>query len=212
MVDKDAVIDGYDDVATTYIEDRSLDRPERQALSALLDRLSADSRVLDAGCGGGKPILQELTSHSQQALGLDFSTAQLELAASNAPDAGLLRGDMTQLPLADSSLDGVLAYHSLIHIPAEQHQTVIDEFARILRPGGTLLVSEGPGEWEGENPDWLDTGAEMQWYIAGADTTRTQLETAGFQIRTEYRTSETRSADEEEWIFFDATLEAGDRD
>jgi SAM-dependent methyltransferase len=122
MVDKDVVIDGYDDVASTYTEGRSLGDEERAALGSFLDSISADSRVLDAGCGGGEPVLRELTSQSQKALGLDFSAAQLGLAASNAPEARLLRGDMTRLPLADGSLDAVLAYHSLIHVPADEHR------------------------------------------------------------------------------------------
>jgi SAM-dependent methyltransferase len=209
MVDKDAVIDGYDDVATIYAEGRSLGGAEREALGSFLDSISADSRVFDAGCGQGEPVLRELTRQSQEAIGLDFSAEQLRLAASNAPGARLLRGDMTRLPLAEGSLDAVLAYHSLIHVPADEHQAVVDEFARVLRSGGLLLVSEGPEEWEGTNPDWLDAGSEMQWYIAGAEQTRAQLEAAGFQIRTEYGHSNAQTDDgEESWIFFDATLDS----
>jgi len=85
---------------------------------------------------------------------------------------------MARLPILDSTVDAVLALHSLIHVPAGEHQTVIDEFARVLRPGGGLLVSEGPGEWEGANPNWLNAGTEMQWHVAGVETTRTHFETA----------------------------------
>ena len=153
MVNKEAVLQGYDDVATVYADKRSPSEEEREALTSFLDGLSPGSRVLDAGCGGGKPVLRRLTSQSQQAIGLDFSAEQLEIATSNAPKAELLRGDMTRIPVTDGCLDAVFAYHSLIHIPSDEHQTVIDEFARVLRPGGQLLVSEGPGEWEGTNPD-----------------------------------------------------------
>lgn len=50
---------------------------------------------------------------------------------------------MTALPLGDDVVDAVVAYHSLIHIPFEAHQTVIEEFSRVLRPDGRVLVSEG---------------------------------------------------------------------
>lgn len=208
MVEKEAVLQGYDDVATVYAAERSPSEEEREALTSFLGNLSPDSRVLDAGCGGGEPVLRQLTSHSQQAIGLDFSAKQLDIARSNAPEARLLRGDMSRTPLTDGCLDAVLAYHSLIHVPSDEHQTVIDEFARILRPGGQLLVSEGPGAWQGTNPDWLDAGAEMQWYIAGAETTRAQLETASFRIRNEYGAPNTLADDEEaKWVFFEATLD-----
>jgi ubiquinone/menaquinone biosynthesis C-methylase UbiE len=207
MVEKEAVIRGYDDVADAYEEARSPSDEEREALTSFLEELSSESRVLDAGCGGGEPVLQQLLGESQQAIGMDLSAQQLEKALSNAPDARLLRGDMSRIPLAEDTVDAVLAYHSLIHVPADEHQTVIEEFARVLRPGGQLLVSEGPGEWQGTNPDWLDTGAEMQWYVAGAEATRRQLETAGFQIENEYGAPNTLADGEDaSWVFFDTTL------
>ncbi|ERG92136.1 MAG: methylase involved in ubiquinone/menaquinone biosynthesis [Haloquadratum walsbyi J07HQW1] len=209
MVDKEAVLDGYDTVARVYTEERSRSDKEHKALSSLLHFLSLESRVLDAGCGGGKPVLRQLSSQLQQTIGLDFSTKQLEIAASKAPEATLLCGDMTQVPLTDGCVDAIFASHSLIHIPADTHQTVIDEFARVLRPGGRLLVSEGPQKWEGTNRNWLDAGAEMQWDIAGPETTRAQLETAGFHIETEYGAPNTLDEDEDEeagWIFFETTL------
>lgn len=207
MVEKEAVMRGYDDVADVYEETRSPSGEERKALTSFLAGLSPESRVLDAGCGGGEPVLQQLLRASQQAIGMDFSAQQLTKALSNAPDARLLRGDMSRIPVAEDTVDAVLAYHSLIHVPAHEHQTVVEEFARVLRPGGQLLVSEGPEEWQGTNPDWLDTGAEMQWYIAGAEATRRQLETAGFQIENEYGAPNTLADDEEaSWVFFETTL------
>lgn len=206
MVEKETVLEGYDDMATAYLAERALAEDERGALASFLDGLSPDSRVLDAGCGAGEPVLRRLTEHAGEAVGLDFSAEQVTMAKSNAPGSGLLRGDMTRLPLAPMSMDAAVAFHSLIHIPADQHQSVIDEFARVLRPGGRLLLSEGPDEWEGTNPDWLDAGSEMQWHIAGADTTRTQLDSAGFQIAAEYGAPNQQADDEESWMFFEATL------
>lgn len=208
MVEKEVVLRGYDEIAEIYHGERSPSDAEREALTSFLEKLSPESRVLDAGCGGGDPVLQQLTSQSQQVVGLDFSAQQLEIARSNAPGARLLRGEMARLPLAENTVDAVLAYHSLIHVPAAEHQAVLEEFARVLRPGSRLLVSEGPGDWQGTNPDWLDAGTEMQWYIAGAETTRAQLQTAGFRIKNEYGAPNTLADDEEaSWIFFDATLE-----
>lgn len=51
---------------------------------------------------------------------------------------------MADLPFADGVFDAVIAYWSLIHVPTEEHQTVIDEFARVLRPGGRVRSAKGP--------------------------------------------------------------------
>lgn len=207
MVDKEAVLQGYDDIASTYLEGRSPSDEEREALTTFLDSLPNDARVLDSGCGGGEPVLKRVAD-SHRPVGVDFSAAQLEIAKSTVPEAGLVRGDMTRLPVAENSVDAVVAYHSLIHVPSGDHRPVLDEFARVLRPGGRLLVSEGPEEWAGTSLDWLGTGTEMGWYIAGAAATRKQLAAARFCIEREYGAPNTLAEDDEAaWVFFDAVLD-----
>jgi hypothetical protein len=73
--------------------------------------------------------------------------------------------------------------YSLIHVPLADHRTVIEEFARVLRSGGSLLVTEGGVEWSGSNPDWLDSGTEMRWSMAGPEATREDLKVCGFELR-----------------------------
>ena len=199
MVDKDAVRHGYDEVAETYAAERSTEGPGLDLLAEVLDFCGESPRVLDAGCGEGTPVLRRVSTEAA-AVGIDFSREQLRRAVDVAPPASLVQGDMVALPFSDGAFDVVTAFHSLIHIPIEQHQAVIDEFARVLRPGGRVLVTEGTGEWSGTNPDWLDTGVEMQWHIAGADATREQLVDAGFTITNEWTVSETLDGDEE-WVF-----------
>ncbi len=140
------------------------------------------------------------------AVGVDFSREQLRLATRNAPDASLAQGDMTNLPFRDGTFDAVTAYHSLIHVPMDEHRAAIEEFARVLCPDGRLLVSEGPGEWSGENPNWLESGVEMQWDIAGADATRKQLRDAGFDVLGEWSVANALAGDDGHWVFFSAQL------
>ncbi|EMA57221.1 class I SAM-dependent methyltransferase [Halorubrum lipolyticum] len=207
MVDKDAVRRGYDAVAEAYAADRSEDGRGREILSQFLDGLSESARILDAGCGQGTPVLRDLTA-TATATGLDISRAQLELAAERVPDAALAQGDMVRLPFRDGAFDAVTAYHSLIHVPRGQHREVVDEFARVLADGGRLLCSEGPDEWSGANPDWLDTGVEMQWHIAGVEATRDHLRDAGFAAESERPVGDPpENGDDERWTFFSARLE-----
>ena len=224
MVEKDAVRRGYDELAQAYAASRSeggMEELER-FLDACADpgSRSGPVRVLDAGCGQGTPVLSRL-SDSTEAVGLDFSREQMALAEANAPGAALVEGDMTALPFANGTFDAVVAYWSLIHVPADAHRAVVEEFARVLAPGGRLLMNEGANALTGENSDWLDTGVEMQWSIAGAAATREQLWDAGFAIVEEWGAPETledgdagdegsdgdgESGDGDPWVFFSARL------
>ena len=207
MVDRDAVRRGYDDLAEVYAKVRSEDGQGMDVLDRFLGPLPESARVLDAGCGQGTPVLRR-SSESATAVGVDFSRAQLELATENAPGASLVQGDMTALPVRDDAFDAITAYHSLIHVPTDEHRTVVDEFARVLRPGGRLLLTEGRDEWSGTNPDWLDSGVEMQWHIAGAEATREHLRTAGFALCEEWGIDSEFAEEDERWVFLSARLDA----
>ncbi|UTF54105.1 class I SAM-dependent methyltransferase [Natronosalvus rutilus] len=221
MVERDAVRRSYDELAPVYAAKRSDDGPGTRVLKRFLGSLEDPERVLDAGCGQGTPVLSRL-AETTTAVGLDFSREQLGLATANAPEAGHVQGDMTALPFERSAFDAVVAYWSLIHVPLDEHRAVIDDFARVLRPGGRLLLCEGTNAWTGENPDWLESGVEMAWEIAGAEATRDQLQEAGFAVLEEWGVPEEFADDEEEgkdgddsengdedhpWTFFVARLE-----
>lgn len=207
MVEKDAVRRGYDEVAEEFAARRSFDDEEREIFEEFLDSLPPGSSVLDAGCGQGTPILRTLVERGSEPapIGLDVSAVQLERASERVPEATLTQGDFTRLPLVESSVDGVVAFHSLIHVPADEHRRTVEEFARVVRPGGRVLLSEGTEPWRGNNPDWLETGAEMQWHIAGAETTREQIRDAELAIENEWTTGDVL-VEGESWTFFEAVL------
>ncbi|MFC4990230.1 class I SAM-dependent methyltransferase [Saliphagus infecundisoli] len=221
MVDTNGVRRAYDEIAEEYADQRSADGPGTVVLEEFLESSDPD-RLLDAGCGQGSPVLARLTD-SADAVGLDVSRGQLGLAAERVPDAALVQGGMADLPFDDGAFDAIVAYWSLIHVPMADHPTVLSEFARVLRPGGRLLVCEGTDEWEGENPDWLDTGVGMAWAIAGREATEDQLRSAGFVVETSWGVPETLEdevieefdaddladldADDQLWTFLSARLD-----
>ncbi|WP_254537355.1 class I SAM-dependent methyltransferase [Halomarina litorea] len=176
------VRDGYDTLAADYDDQRSADPPA--TLDALTDRLDPDDRVLDAGCGGGKPVLTRLDA-DYPTVGLDFSAAQLDIARGRT-DGPLVRGDVTHLPFERSSFDAVTCLYTIIHLPLDDHPAVLGEFARVLRSGGWLLLTSGDEAWTGHNDDWLDTGVRMEWSYPTADETRGTLREHGFEIEEEW--------------------------
>ncbi|MFP9062592.1 class I SAM-dependent methyltransferase [Natrialbaceae archaeon A-chndr2] len=221
MVSPERVRRAYDDLADVYAAQRSEGGPSLAILTEFIDGLDEPTVILDAGCGQGTPVLARLTE-STTAVGLDFSREQLRLASQNAPESALAQADMTALPFEAGSFDAVVAYWSLIHVPNAAQPLMLEECARVLRPGGRLLVCDGTTDWAGENPDWLDSGVEMEWDIAGASTTRRQLEDAGFSITERWAISQDVESDGDEkvsldpddpdevdypWTFLAATLE-----
>lgn len=123
---------------------RSLHVPEREVESALLallpDRGVED--LLDVGTGTGR-MLELFGPRIARGVGVDLSREMLAVARAHLERAGLRhcqvrQADMYQLPFPSASFDAVLV-HQVLHY-AETPGDAIVEAARVLRPGGRLLV------------------------------------------------------------------------
>ena len=142
MVDEPwrVVRQGYDDIGGRYHE-WSHESPVRlRFVSEALARLRPGSRVVDLGCGPGDPATR-LLSEQHTVLGVDLSLAQLRLARDLAPRASLVAADITAFSLASGSVDAVVSFFALGHVPPAAHAPLLAEIARWLRPGGFLLTS-----------------------------------------------------------------------
>jgi ubiquinone/menaquinone biosynthesis C-methylase UbiE len=109
----------------------------------LLGKVRPDDDVLDIGCGTGR-FTVPLAGRAKTVSGLDMSPMMLAEARKKLADGGLeadLReGDMAKLPFDDASFDVVVSMLALMHIPRQDRQQVFHEVARVLRPGGRLLI------------------------------------------------------------------------
>jgi SAM-dependent methyltransferase len=170
----------WDELAEPYAASRRADGDDAALIDELLESIPADAAVLDVGCGDGRRTLANLTGVDR--IGLDLSRRQLELAADAVPDSELLQGDLATLPLAANAVDAITAYHSVFHVPQREHPAVYAEFARVLRPGGRLLVTGSSGRYETVRDNWLGSGQAMFFSTPGPPETRKALERAGFDL------------------------------
>lgn len=199
---------GYDAIAEEYLAERSAGDRERELVEEFAAALPAGARVLDAGCGAGVPATAALLAAGHRVVGLDASREQLRLAGERVPAAARVQGDLAGLPFREEAFDGLVAYHSIIHVPREEHGRVLGEFARVLRPGGRLLVTTGVEPWEGTNPDWLDAGAEMVWSFHGRERSLELLTETGFDVEDEAVVGDEMGGGE--WLFVRARLGESD--
>ena len=179
---RETVRRAYDEMAEAYAtsSNTAWEVPFSDELAA---GLKTGSRILDVGCGDGRPVSVRFQDRFA-VTGVDISREQLRLASEEVPDTALVQGEMTTLPFEASTVDAVVALYSIIHVPREEHPAVFAEWARVLRPGGWVLFSSGTAAFAGRNPNWLDSGVEMVWSYPGPDETTAALEAAGFELET----------------------------
>ncbi|MDY6945276.1 MAG: class I SAM-dependent methyltransferase [Pseudomonadota bacterium] len=118
------------------------------AFDFIADKLGASSPgpVIDAGCGSGTKSMH-LARRGYRVIGIDISESILHEARKTAAQAGVgsrveLRcADLTAIDMPAQSASRIICWGVLMHVPAIEK--AVSELARILAPGGTLIISEG---------------------------------------------------------------------
>ena len=128
--------------AEVWDQIRSLHVAESQVEQAIERTLSGPlGTLIDVGTGTGR-MIELFGPRASQAIGIDRSSDMLRVARVKLEAAGiqssLRQGDMYALPLADGSADSIII-HQVLHY-AHSPAAAIAEAARVLAPGGTLLV------------------------------------------------------------------------
>jgi ubiquinone/menaquinone biosynthesis C-methylase UbiE len=106
-------------------------------------RADAETTTLDLGCGTGE--LSSIFSDTAY-LGLDISRGYIAYARRRFPGKRFAVCDGSRLPLADESFDQTLIFGVLHHMEDPLARAVLAETARVLRPGGRLLLIEDSAE------------------------------------------------------------------
>ena len=194
---------GYDLMAEQYLATKHHEDPlALTALEDLASLLPREAAVLDLGCGAGVPVTRWLSDKGFAVTGVDVSARQLDLARSYVPEATFIKADMTEVTFAPDSLDAVVAFHSIIHIPRTEHPALLERIHCWLRPEGAFLATMTLTDYEGRADDWEGWGAPMVWSHYDGDTNVAMLREAGFGIRyAEPRTGGGTGDESETWLW-----------
>lgn len=108
----------------------------------LVEALGAGTSFLDIGCGGGKTAAAIAQGGAADVWGLDLSPYLLKHAASDHPGVRFIQGVVEDLPFCDQRFDGVAACFLFHEVPPRYIRQALAEIARVLRPGGRLVIVE----------------------------------------------------------------------
>jgi ubiquinone/menaquinone biosynthesis C-methylase UbiE len=171
----------YDSVAEDYaqrVDGELAHKPfDRQVLDGFAEQLKGKGLVADLGCGPGMAA-EYLHERGLSVFGIDISPRMVSCASRRHPGLEFKTGDFRRLEVPDASWAGIVAMYSLIHVPREGVKDVLMEFARVLQPGGLLLLAFHLGSEVRHASDWwahpvdLDfvffESTEMLSYVWGA--------------------------------------------
>ena len=132
-------VSGYQVWSATYDEPgNGLFEIEEPIVDEILGSLPPGV-ALDAACGTGR-YTEYLAGRGHHVIGVDSSPEMLARARRRVPQAELRHGDLHSLPVPDDHVDIVVCALALAHLP--DLGPPITEFARVLRPGGHLVITD----------------------------------------------------------------------
>jgi ubiquinone/menaquinone biosynthesis C-methylase UbiE len=173
---KQQVAAHWDRRAAHFDEDfgHSIGSPaERAAWDRILDLVIPSGGpldALDAGCGTGFLAL-ELAGRGHRVTGVDFAPSMVARAREKATALGLAarfdRGDAENLSYASGSFDLVISRHVLWTLPHPER--ALDEWLRVLRPGGRLAIIDGAQYNDATAPPQRENARNSPEYAAISD-------------------------------------------
>ena len=177
--------DDYDRLAadyTTHVYDELRHKPfDREQLQCLAERLRGKGKVCDLGCGPGQ-VARFLRDHGADSFGLDLSPGMVREARRLNPDLEFREGNMLALPIKDASLAGIAAFYAIVNLPKEALPAVFREMARVLQPGGLLLLSFHAGAQNLSEVELWGHKISMRFRLLPPSEIRRELEAAGLVI------------------------------
>jgi arsenite methyltransferase len=142
-------------------------------------RLDKSTRLLDVGCGTGAGVNHLRSQHGIPAVGIDLSTTLLQEGGQAYAGLPLVRGRAEQLPIADD-WSGAIFCECMLSL-CDDPQYVLQEFRRILHPGGYLILTDLYARLPGAVAIQGDRSCCLQGVVARS-TIKQRLMAAGFAL------------------------------
>lgn len=146
-------------------------------LRARFMELVPAGHILDAGCGAGRDT-GFFTGEGYDATGVDIAEGAIEYAREHY-EGDFRVMDLRDLAFPDATFDGVWSSAAIFFVPEDGMRTIMEEFLRVLKPGGAAYIGLKLGDGPVEREKWGDT--VTQYHVPAADA-RALIEQTGFDI------------------------------
>ncbi len=176
---QDIVKNTYNKIAQTYAGERDA-FPNIPYLEKFIALLSPGATILDLGCGAGAPIDRFLVDKGFKVIGVDLAEKQIELAKKSVPEATYQVKDMSELQPNEYSVDAVISFYAIFHIPRKTHKLLFQKIHSFLKPNGIILVTMASTDWEGIDEDFY--GEKMYESHYAPEVNSQIVKEAGFNI------------------------------
>lgn len=185
-LDPGSVRRSYDRVAGRYADALIGELGYKPLDRALLGVVADDVRergggvIADLGAGPGQ-VAAFLREQGAEVVALDLSPA---MAAVGRERLGLaaVAGTLTALPFRDGALAGAAAFYCLIHLDDAGLDRAPAELARVVAPGGPLLVAFHTGDEVRHLDEWWDQPVDVDFRFLRSGPITERLERAGFIV------------------------------
>lgn len=131
----------YEDVAQSWDKTRNKSLFERAWLDRML-AVSPGRKILDLGCGSGRPISTYLADRKAKVTGIDGSAAMIEIFRKHVPEARAHVRDMRTLKMG-KRFHAILAWNSFFHLSPDDQRAMFPIFAAHARPKAALMFTTG---------------------------------------------------------------------
>lgn len=178
-----SAVDTYTEIFSKYQD--AFDRVPLQVRSTqwLIDQVSSDARVVDVGCGTGKPVCELMVDAGLDVTGVDITPKMIEIAKTQVPKGKfeVEDGRIWEPPAGSPPLDGVISCFAFL--AAVSQADIRQLFPRVfswLRPGGVFVFGTVPMDLEDFHIKWL--GRNVVGSSLSIDDTLSAIKKAGFAI------------------------------
>jgi SAM-dependent methyltransferase len=176
----------YDKVADEYAR-RLADELERKPFDRLMldqfaEKIGAGP-VADLGCGPGHVGRYLYDRGATGVFGVDLSPRMVQVASAQNPGMRFEVGDMHGLPLGEASLDGIVAFYAIVHVPTHALARPLLEMARVVRVGGWLLLAFHVGHEVKRLDEWWGMDVDVTFHFHNRFAVAALLRETGWRVR-----------------------------